>query len=318
MILTFKKTILCIIVLISTIFLLSSCNYFSNYNDNDKNSNQKNTLYDSLISYKDIAYKQDSMGSNLKLDIFLPSNQQNNTYPTVLFIHGGSFIRGDKKDVLKATRKNTVPTLLQKGVAVVSLEYTLIDDNHKFPTNIKDVLDCLVWLKENGKNYGLNSEKIALIGTSAGGCLSILSSENLDDRNLISKNLINSSESIYLYKNKLGSKLPTVKCIVDLSAPTKLDKYFEENPIDHIAKLKMYSPINCKFSQDIPILVFHGDADTVVSIKDSEDLVEILKTEKIPFKYHIVKKANHGLIPSDKKTRKEITDLTIDFIENNL
>ncbi len=324
-----KKTILLLtfVMLLST--TLTACSFqkvlLSDKKDKQTTEvkQQKNEeLYHSLVSFENLIYKTDNYGNSLSLDIFLPHNNATNlnnltysneactqnllSFNTVIFVHGGSFIRGSKKDVLKATRKHTIPALLKNNYAVISIDYTLIDENHKFPENIIDVLDALAWIKENGATYHLNTDTIGLMGTSAGGSLSILVSEQINDTEV--------SE----YKKSIENKLPTINYIIDLSAPTSLYDYFKENPIDTVEKLKTYSPINCTFSKKIPLLIFHGDADTVVHIKDSENLCQRLKQSQVPFVFEPIPNANHGLVPADKKTREHITKTTLQFIHHSL
>jgi acetyl esterase len=54
---------------------------------------------------------------------------------------------------------------------VVSLDYRLAPE-HRFPTAVHDSRDALNWLHQNGQTLGLDTDRLAVGGDSAGGTLS--------------------------------------------------------------------------------------------------------------------------------------------------
>lgn len=69
-----------------------------------------------------------NLSPNEKLDIYLP-NEGKGPFPIIVAIHGGSFIKGDKRDF------QIVPMMeaLKRGYAVVSINYRLSGEA-KFPS----------------------------------------------------------------------------------------------------------------------------------------------------------------------------------------
>ena len=86
--------------------------------------------------------------------------------PVLLYFHGGGFTIGSV-----ATHDIFCRRLAQLArCAVVSLEYRLAPE-HKFPVASNDAWDALVWLAGQADTFGLDANKLAVGGDSAGGTL---------------------------------------------------------------------------------------------------------------------------------------------------
>jgi acetyl esterase len=86
--------------------------------------------------------------------------------PVLLYIHGGGFTVGSL-----ATHDVLCRQLSRQGhCAVVSLDYRLAPE-HRFPTAVQDSWDALNWLHQQGHALGLDAQRLAVGGDSAGGTL---------------------------------------------------------------------------------------------------------------------------------------------------
>jgi acetyl esterase len=95
----------------------------------------------------------------------------NSRTPVMVYIHGGGFTLGSLDGVDALCR-----TLALEGeCAVVSLAYRLSPE-HKFPVPVQDCFDALVWLVQNAAALGLDPDRIAVAGDSAGANLAIAAS----------------------------------------------------------------------------------------------------------------------------------------------
>lgn len=84
----------------------------------------------------------------------------------VLFLHGGGFVGGDV-----ATKGNQCKYLAQQsGAVVVSPEYRLAPEA-PYPGAVEDVMGTLEWMIESAAELGIDKDKIAISGESAGGTL---------------------------------------------------------------------------------------------------------------------------------------------------
>lgn len=102
-------------------------------------------------------------GHLLPVRLFAPSFD---ALPTLLFMHGGGFTIGSV-----ATHEPLCRELARlSGCAVLSLDYRLAPA-HPFPTAVHDTCDALTWLRSNATGLGLDAQRLAVGGDSAGGTL---------------------------------------------------------------------------------------------------------------------------------------------------
>ena len=124
--------------------------------------NPMNTFLDvSRVKRKflDLAYGEHP---RQKLDIYLPE-EGNGPFPTIVYIHGGAFVGGDKRD----DQMLYVADGIARGYAVVSYEQRLLPEG-VFPLPVFDTKAALRWLKQHAGEYCLDPERFAIAGDSAG------------------------------------------------------------------------------------------------------------------------------------------------------
>ncbi|MBS1895284.1 MAG: alpha/beta hydrolase [Actinobacteria bacterium] len=86
--------------------------------------------------------------------------------PVIYDIHGGAFVVGS----LDLGEARNVHLARELGVMVASVDYRLAPE-HPFPAAVDDCYDGLRWIAENAEDLGVEQERIALHGQSAGGGL---------------------------------------------------------------------------------------------------------------------------------------------------
>lgn len=107
-------------------------------------------------------------GCKIKGDFY--SIEEKNA-PLIVFIHGGGLIFGARTDM----KKEQIDLYLQAGYNVCTIDYRLAPET-KLPAIKEDIEDVLIWLKEQGTNtFNFDPERMAVIGSSAGGYLALLS-----------------------------------------------------------------------------------------------------------------------------------------------
>ncbi len=86
--------------------------------------------------------------------------------PGIVQIHGGGFIIGS----VEAEHAGSAMMALQTGAVVVSVEYRLAPE-HPFPAGLHDCYAALSYLSQHVAELGVDPERLALYGASAGGGL---------------------------------------------------------------------------------------------------------------------------------------------------
>jgi acetyl esterase/lipase len=89
--------------------------------------------------------------------------------PVVLFVHGGSWIMGDKRE----QGRPMLHEFVRRGWIAVVPNYRLAP-RHPWPAQIRDVTRALGWAKKNITTFGGDPERIVISGGSAGGQLAAL------------------------------------------------------------------------------------------------------------------------------------------------
>ena len=122
-----------------------------------------------IRTYLDIPYTSDENSPAQRLDIALPLDKDG-LYPVVVFIHGGGWYYGDKRNIHTYAAWNTIP---QAGFALVSINYRLTQ-KAAWPAQMLDIKAAIRYIREHAPEYALDADKIGVWGNSAGGQLAAM------------------------------------------------------------------------------------------------------------------------------------------------
>ncbi|KAK9478064.1 Carboxylesterase [Lipomyces japonicus] len=106
----------------------------------------------------------------LFLNVFRPQISSQNTFPVLVWIHGGSFYYGGSSDPVIYGAN----LAKQEKIIVVTINYRLgllgfLDDGNNTNFAIKDVILALKWVKQNIATFGGDSGRVSVGGQSSGG-----------------------------------------------------------------------------------------------------------------------------------------------------
>ena len=202
----------------------------------------------------------------LQFDLYLPPGE--GPFPVAVYAHGGAFVRGNRSMV--TLFHPLLDHFLEKGIAVVSIDYRLFEDGVYFPDNIFDVSDALCYLKQHESLLTLDTSQLLVWGDSAGAALMLATA--LDRHRQ--------------FAGDLGDDLPTIKGVIALYPPTNflLFKFIQT----WLAHLKFYegsreewrelmvkcSPVSHLYADAPPILLLHGKKDPIVPFGQALHFVE--------------------------------------------
>lgn len=217
---------------------------------------------------KDIQYGEDQRQS---LDIYTPTKRSFNS-GVIVFVHGGSWADGDKKDFLFVGQ-----AFAEMGYVTVIPNYRLYPQV-KFPAFIDDIALALAELKNLLPAQACpDKQKIILVGHSAGAhTVAMLA-----------------TAPQYLQRNNANIALTTW---IGLAGPYDL-------PLDHPLVIEKFTTVNNKLDanplnlankETPPALLIHGDEDTTVYPHHTRELTTRLQQLGVPVASYIYPDTNHA------------------------
>ena len=108
----------------------------------------------------------DADGAPLPVRIYRPPTTARSPLPAVLNFHGGGFATGGLDQAEWLCRE----VCYRAGIAVVSVDYRMAPE-HPFPTPPEDCYAATTWLAREAPRLGLDADRLAVMGDSAGGNL---------------------------------------------------------------------------------------------------------------------------------------------------
>jgi len=259
-----------------------------------------------LIS--DIQYASFADGKTLSMNLLLPSTTQ--PAPLILWIVGGSWLS------CHATRN--LPQLIsfaEQGYAVAAIEYRLAHEG-RFPAQIEDAKSAIRFLRAHADQYKIDSERIGVWGHSAGGQLAAL------------LGVTGGSPEFETADNLQQST--QVQAIVDFSGPIDIELDFQSEFHMPVMALMLggtismkpelarsTNPIQYLDGREVPpFLIMHGDADTVVPLRQSRLLHEALTKAGASSQFFVLEETGHST--TEMLTRSEVLEQVLQFFDTHL
>lgn len=245
-------------------------------------------------------------GSPQKMDVYFP--ESGGPWPVLVYIHGGSWMHGDKSEAALFARGMTA-----QGYLVVSLNYRLYPPD-TFPAMIQDVKCAIRSLRANASQYNLDPNRIGTMGVSAGGHLVGL--------------LGTTDQSAGWDVGEYLDQSSRVQAVIAMAGVMDLSRNFPNADIEAMKRVGFgeynvaeASPITHVTPDDPPFLLIHGDRDELVPYEQSQLMYDRLVQTGVPAQLIIVKNAGHSMIEpgaSTTPTPAEINQTIVDFLAKYL
>jgi len=184
------------------------------------------------------------------------------------------------------------------------------------PEAIDDVRRSVRFIRGRAKDFGVDPERLGVMGSSAGGHLSLMLGTTGDDGDAKAKDEVLKQSS-------------RVAAVVAIYPPTDLRGWTTEPPeaIKKYSGLKQPLSFDAKKESDCSpllkvtdkaaaILLIHGDKDEPVPIEHSKKMLAALEKEKVPCKLIVVEGAGHGF--TAKQNQEVVSPALMEWFEKQL
>jgi acetyl esterase/lipase len=235
--------------------------------------------------------------------------------PAVLQVHGGGWERGARLTSLSDS--GTATDLVRAGFLVASIDYRLAPQN-PWPDQIVDVECAVRYLRAHASDLGIEPDRIAALGTSAGGQLVSLLATAGDLGQWDVGSNPDVSDRVAAVVDEFGPSNLTAPGWPHASS-VFIHTVFGADPGTDSATLKEASPVTYVAPDDPPFLIIQGTDDHVIPESQSTELAERLRSAGVPVDVVLVHGGQHGLMtPDETPSPSAISSLITSYLEKTL
>jgi acetyl esterase/lipase len=250
-------------------------------------------------------------------DVYLPGCQPPaEGFPAVVVIHGGGWTFGDKWSLAGYSRM-----LADGGFAAITINYRLAPQ-HKFPAQVDDVRDALVWTAKNAERFSIDLNRLGLCGYSAGGHLSTLVAALADE-----PLAVRAAASEWPTHDARWKQLPAIHAVCAGGPPCD----FRSLPIDNTSIAYFLggsrrqvpeayvaaSPTAHVSRNDPATQLIHGETDLLVPIASTQRLHEAQKAVGVDSRFQIMPKQGHMITFLNPKTARKMVEFFTEMFYGN-
>ncbi|GAB5558650.1 MAG: hypothetical protein SynsKO_02970 [Synoicihabitans sp.] len=275
---------------------------------------------DALIQ-RDLPYAETPHGPQ-HLDLYLPLGHvphRSANLPVVVWIHGGAWRGGSKNHGGHARR------LVNRGYIVADINYRL-SSTAIFPAAIQDSRAAIRWLRAQADTYGIDADRIGVMGSSAGGHLAALVGTSADVTAFDDENHQGHSSRVHAVVDMWGPTdfvqmdahaHPDTRLVHSVAGSPESEfvgGLITQEPFRSVAR--QANPITHITPDDPPFYIIHGDSDLLVPVHQSILLDDALREAGIPVTLQVEVGAGHG---RDKRWQQEQTFVgMLEFLDQHL
>lgn len=111
-------------------------------------------------------------GGDIRIRLYYPTEER--PLPGLFYLHGGGWVTFSLDTHDRLMREYAA----RANVCVIGIDYSLAPEN-KYPTQIDEITNTILWCVQNGKELGLDTSLFSIGGDSAGANLSMAASLKL-------------------------------------------------------------------------------------------------------------------------------------------
>lgn len=177
------------------------------------------------------------------------------------------------------------------GVSAFVLHYRLGSQGYHFPTQLIDVQRAIRHVRANAQQYGIDPQRIGIIGFSAGGHLTSMAATMFDEK---PEGMTNDAvDQVSARPDVAAPTYPVISMIEDFGHQGSRKNLLGPNDSDELAK--HVSTETRVTANTPPIFIFQTDEDTVVPAENAVAFYLACRKHKVPAELHIYRPGPHGV-----------------------
>ena len=177
------------------------------------------------------------------------------------------------------------------GVSAFVLHYRLGSQGYHFPTQLIDVQRAIRHVRANAQQYGIDPNRIGIIGFSAGGHLTSMAATMFDEKPEGATN--DAIDQVSARPDVAAPTYPVISMIENYGHKGSRKNLLGPNDNDELAK--HVSTETRVTASTPPIFIFQTDEDTVVPAENAVAFYLACRKNKVPAELHIYRPGPHGV-----------------------
>ncbi len=279
---------------------------------------------DGVTGLADVVYSALPGFRPMIVDIYMPKDTA--PKPLILYIHGGGWMGGHTRHSgALSDFPEVLARLASEGFVVASLEYRLSGEA-PFPAQLQDARAAIRFLKANAAKYGIDASRVGVWGGSAGGHLTGLIATSCGETGVDPAPAPAGSECVQAAVTWYGvfDFAPMLKKAAAAPNPTSAEySLLRCRPEDCTAEqVAAVSPVAHVDRNDPPMLLIHGEKDSVVDVSQSHMMEARLRSVGVPVDAIYIPGVDHSFVgATPEETRAatlKATNATFDFFHTAL
>ena len=223
---------------------------------------------------------------NQDLDIYYPKpltkamksknvtddNAINDSYPMVVFVHGGSWESGSKDEYAFVGQ-----SLAQAGYVTAVINYRKAPE-HLYPDYVQDAAQAIAWSYNNAKSLHADPKRLAVIGHSAGAFNAVAAVANED------------------FLAPYGVKPKDIAAVIGIAGPYSYDfrKFSSRTAFGSDATPETVMPDRQIKGAQPPYLLLTAEKDKIVHVTNTTKMTQALKAAGVKVETGEIAGASHA------------------------
>ena len=223
---------------------------------------------------------------NQDLDIYYPKpltkamksknvtddNAINDSYPMVVFVHGGSWESGNKDEYAFVGQ-----SLAQAGYVTAVINYRKAPE-HVYPDYVQDAAQAIAWSYNNAKSLHADPKRLAVIGHSAGAFNAVAAVANED------------------FLAPYGIKPKDIAAVIGIAGPYSYDfrKFSSRTAFGSDATPETVMPDRQIKGAQPPYLLLTAEKDKIVHVTNTTKMTQALKAAGVKVETGEIAGASHA------------------------